>query len=236
MSTTTVTYNQPWPAEPFGASWHSLPADPTSVIHPSALIPHHSSPPQLNADHLIEGTILHFRTMDEEGNLTRYGKLITATIGSWGTHDAMVVRHHGEWYAGDAISPFCRLTPIEDINRMLRETCTQVRLYYPAPLDGRHIALGTDAAAWWINNVQGRPYDWRGILFLGIKRFLSAIPVIRHWEWAYWCTEGVGQAWAHGAGITSLADKPTPGTVEKRAAEGHLIEISKNQEPITKNH
>lgn len=58
MSPLVIVHSTPWPAEPFGASLHSLPADPTSVIHPSSFNNQKSSnqkSPQLNPEQLIEG-------------------------------------------------------------------------------------------------------------------------------------------------------------------------------------
>ena len=165
-----------------------------------------------------------------------FAKAIRFGVGSWGQHTATGGEFRKHLVVGDADSPKCHWTKIQDYAKRIMSGACEVRLYIPAAYTRE---LGQGALQVWGRDVEGRPYDWKGIreiALAGIKSLLfrlrlDALPAIRDWEWAWWCCEGVGHAWTSVLGY-SVFGKPdnraTPRTVENRGEDGTLIELSQS--------
>lgn len=161
-------------------------------------------------ENLRPGDIIHVR------GASFLSRRIIGLLGSWGSHDALVVLDQmGQLAIGDAISPFARLTtPLEYERECTAGRCA-IRVYRPlgaTPLDG------LKAADWWVRNVQGKPYDWMAFPRLLFKCWFGDwFKRAAGWEWAWFCTEGVAGAWQRGARMdVFLKTNPTPLTTEKR--------------------
>ncbi|MHC4155283.1 MAG: hypothetical protein ACYST6_10235 [Planctomycetota bacterium] len=130
------------------------------------------------------------------------------------THDAIIFRYKNVWVAGDALAgQRARCTPLTEYEAKVNAGKCKVKVAEPleyAPQDGRK------AADWWYLQIRGTIYDYRGILNLGIKWIFPAWR-IRHFQWAWWCTEGLQKAWECGAGLRLWMKRhSTPFTTQKR--------------------
>ena len=170
-------------------------------------------------EHLCPGHILHSR------GTSLFSRLIRRAIGSWGSHDAIVVSRGGVLWIGESVSPTARLTALEEYERSAAAGKCKLRVYRPA---AGTAALGLAAATWWTDHILNSPYDWPAIPKLLLKGILGD-----RWggqaglEWANWCTEGVANAWREGAGLDCWKNaNPTPRTTEKRLAEGALVDVT----------
>jgi hypothetical protein len=180
---------------------------------------------------LRQGDILHVR---RDGIM---GALIRLAVGSWGNHDAIAVKMGGHWWVGDALHPQARLTPLADYEREIMAGVCQVVVY--RPLSGT-VEQGQAAAAWWKQHVIGSYYDWLAFPRLLLKSIVGDLfPWPSGWEWAWYCTEGVREAWRNATISAELPNgmdfwaknNPTPRTTEKRAADGTLVEIACVRKP-----
>ena len=172
-----------------------------------------------NTEHLWPGMILHPRSR------TVHGWAIRRAIGSWGNHDALVDCIHGQWYALDSQPHRARATPLEDYAAEILKERMQLRVYWPR---GAHREHGCAAVWWWTRNVEGSIYDYRAIPALLLKAALGPIMVWPvGWEWTWYCTEGVADAWRIGAELDPWRKPfPTPRTTEKRAAQGTMEDVT----------
>lgn len=223
------------------------PASNSSLIpHPSA-IPASSLVAAAKADLIRPGDILHARTY------TPLAWAIRRSVGSWGCHDALVVRDNGELCIGDASPMKARCTPLADYDR--RAAAGKVKFFVCRPANSRqktedsrqNEGTGTSgptsdsciltpdfssvddihgmlAAYWWLQNVNGKPYDFGAYPRLFTKAILGDIcQRAAGWEWAWYCTESCRDAWRNGAGIDPYTkNNPTPRTTEKRILSGAL--------------
>ena len=147
------------------------------------------------------------------------GRAIRRAIGSWGNHDAILVRPEGLLCAGDATWPRSKCTDLADYDTRINSGDTQVIVLRPA---GASPLNGSLAAAWWLRNAQGRPYDLGAYPRLLLKSIFGDIcQRAAGWEWAWYCTESCRDAWRNGPSIDPWAKtNPTPRTTEKRLAAG----------------
>ena len=166
---------------------------------------------------LRAGLIVHVRDCRQRFT---YGLLIRDVLGiggqrPWGNHDALVVQSGAGpgLGIGDATLFRCRITPLEDYNRRIRSGDVQVRVYEVVNATARQ---EIDAATWWVRNVNGTVYDFRGILYLTFKSVFRRSRPVREWTWANWCTEGVGRAWLAAGRNVYRNVAPTPLTTERR--------------------
>lgn len=147
----------------------------------------------------------------------------------WGSHTAIVIDIGGRLFIGDStarkegkgFSPFSQPTPIAEWNEDLKA--------------GRHVGvrflevIGATreqeraASAWWVANVNGRPYDFMAYPRLLWKCFMKSWFTRAYgWEWAWFCSEGVARAIdapfdAVGAFAPIGKEQATPLTFEIRA-------------------
>lgn len=147
----------------------------------------------------------------------------------WGSHDALVIKVCDEWFIGDVSPIFARLTPLQDYLDEMNKGIVEVRCYWPTNAVREH---GSNAAIYWVTQVQGTVYDFAAFPRLLAKATLgdwseSKIPWIRKigdtacgLEWANWCTEGNARSWSKGARLDILQkSNPTPFTTEKRVGK-----------------
>jgi hypothetical protein len=167
------------------------------------------------------GDILHARTF------TPLAWAIRRCVGSWGTHDALVVRDNGVLCIGDAAPMKCHCTPLETYQRRLEAgkvqffVCRPVAVFLP---DNQLEISGMMAAYWWIENVKGKKYDFAAYPRLFLKSIFGDIcQAAAGWQWAWYCTESCRDAWRNGAGVDPWQkNNPTPRTTEKRIESGAL--------------
>ena len=142
------------------------------------------------------------------------------------SHDAIVVEVDERKYIGDALAgPGCQLTPIPEWEAGCRDGD---RILFTRPA-GSTENQGRKASDWWLDHVWKQPYDkvaiWRlGLKFLCGDWFSGKVGL----ESSFFCTEGVRDAWKHGAGLNPWAPKEnaTPGTSGKRYLERKLVEVA----------
>ena len=142
------------------------------------------------------------------------------------THTAIIVQYRGKLWAGDAQPPVCTLTPLESYEEAIKTGRRwNLQLFVPARLDK---VSQLKAAAYWVRNIKGAPYDIPAFGRLALKAvFGDVCQKAAGLEWARWCTEGVQEAYLKGAGVDVFQNRnPTPVTVIKRWTEGRLQELS----------
>ena len=197
---------------------------------------------QLDPALLFVGQIIHTRSN------TTIGRLIRRARGSWGSHAALVVSPDGRTLAiGDAVFPRCKLTPVEEYNRMLREGVIERLEVYEVV--GATPSQEVFAASWWETYVLGTPYDFLAHPRLWLKATFGDweeldpttwlkgtrwVCCIMRWvgqaaaglEWAHWCTEGVMLAYKDAGCDPYKKNNPTPFTTEKRLKQGKLTDVT----------
>lgn len=154
-----------------------------------------------------------------------YTRLTGKPLADCPTHTAMIVEHAGELWIADVVSPKSKLTPLaeyeDDIAAGRR---WNLQLFRPVKCDSY---CQQRAAAWWVANRLGLPYDWPAFGRLALKAaFGDIFPCAAGLEWADWCTESVMLAYRDGAKCDIFNNNnPTPLTVIKRYADGTLAEV-----------
>jgi hypothetical protein len=188
-----------------------------SAVSPSPRLPVSASSSTLQsaarADLLRSGDILHVRRK------SFLGAAIRRAIGSWGNHDALLVRLDSNLWAGDATFPRAQCTTLAAYDAEILAGTIQVIVLRPTDST---VVNGSIAAAWWIENVLDRFYDCLALPVLLVKAVVGdRFPWPVGCEWAWYCTEGCRDSWRNGAGLDPWEKtKPTPGTTEKRLASG----------------
>ena len=188
------------------------------------------------AEHLRPGLILNMSTRTVMGGLIRRALRFgwDGRLSDIPNHDAIVVRHYGKTYIGESKPPFAGLTPIEDYERMVESgEVYNLRIMAVA---GAHEEQELLASAWWLSNVNRKPYDWMAFPRLLWKATMADwCPRAAGWEWAWDCTEGVRDAYKIGAGVDPWGkNNPTPLTTFKRALERKLIVLRHIGESVTR--
>lgn len=150
-----------------------------------------------------------------------FPRRIKQALGSWGSHDAIIVRPENELCIGESIHPRATCTPLAEYDAKIARGLTQAIVLRPT---GSTPAQGSLAAAWWLQNVLGKPYDWASFPRLMLKCLVGdRCQWPAGWEWAWYCTEGVRDAWRNGPGLDPWQkNNPTPRTTEKRFVSGAL--------------
>jgi len=161
---------------------------------------------------LRNGLILHAQ------GRSMFSRLIRRALGSWGSHDAMLWHEAGKWWVCDAMSPVAKLTPFDSYEARYRAGKLDMRFYFPL---GAMSMDGRVAVKWWLTHVLNSPYDWSAFPRLLFKALFKDIwkKAAGH-EWAFYCTEGVRDAWKFGGFDPWQKNSPTPRTTEKRAEVG----------------
>jgi hypothetical protein len=159
------------------------------------------------------GDILHVR------NDHFIGRAIRRAIGSRGNHNAIVVRPEVELCIGESTWPRSQCTDLATYDTRINSGDTQVLVLRPT---GATAMQGSLAAAWWLRNAQGRPYDLGAYPRLLLKSIFGDIcQRAAGWEWAWYCTESCRDAWRNGPGLDPWQKtNPTPRTTEKRFESG----------------
>jgi len=157
------------------------------------------------------GDILHVR------NDHFIGRAIRRAIGSWGNHNAILVRPEAELCIGESTWPRSQCTDLATYDTRINSGDTQVLVLRPTNATAMQ---GSLAAAWWLRNAQGRPYDLGAYPRLLLKSIFGDIcQRAAGWEWAWYCTESCRDAWRNGPGLDPWQKtNPTPRTTEKRLA------------------
>lgn len=146
----------------------------------------------------------------------------------WGSHDGIIVRdQHGEFCVGESLA--CKggtLTPWTTYLSNIAKGRCKVRIYRMKGWEDPGVSrLAAHTAAAWLDKVHGTKYDYAGIYSISkamAKYILFNLDKrIRDWEWANWCTEGVGLAYRIPPVCIELFDtqSPTPMHVEQAAGE-----------------
>ena len=159
------------------------------------------------------------------------GAVIHNMLGSWANHDALVIRdRYGDFYIGDMQPLRGRLTSLADYEYAVEIGQIDIRIYKPfdySEFDGQY------ASAWWEAHEVGKIYNFLAYPKLFAKAiFGDSFQWSTDLEWD-WCSEGAMDAWlAAGkdywrkAGDTTPKIRPTPLTLEHRAAEGIFLNIT----------
>jgi hypothetical protein len=173
-----------------------------------------------SANLIQSGDILHVR------NAHFIGRAIRRAIGSWGNHNGIFVRPEAELCIGESTWPRSQCTDLATYDTRINSGDTQVLVLrptgvYPA-IGGATAMQGSLAAAWWLRNAQGRPYDLGAYPRLLLKSIFGDIcQRAAGWEWAWYCTESCRDAWRNGPGLDPWQKtNPTPRTTEKRFESG----------------
>jgi hypothetical protein len=147
------------------------------------------------------------------------GRSIRRAIGSWSNHNAILVRPEADLCVGESTWPRGRCTELADFDTRIAAGTTQVLVLRPT---GTSAVQGSLAAAWWLRNAQGRPYDLGAYPRLILKSiFGDRCHWPAGWNWAWYCTESCRDAWLNGPHFDPWQKtNPTPRTTEKRLAEG----------------
>jgi len=131
-------------------------------------------------------------------------------------HTAIVVEHEGALWIGEAKFPRAGLTSVGQYVRWLNSGFLK-DLIVSAPAD----ALTMKKAAFcWMRAVRGTWYDFGAIPRLALKTALVDLGLPMGAEWAWYCTEGVWQAYSLAGQDIYGKRYPTPLTDLKRVVEG----------------
>ena len=141
-------------------------------------------------------------------------------------HDAILIKGHNQWYVGDAQPWRARLTPLEQYERDVNSGYLYNLRIFEAK--GATHDQEEDAAAWWLENINGAWYDFMAYPRLILKVIFGDYwQWAAGWEWARWCTEGVSESYLKGAKFDVYhKTNPTPLTTVKRAISGDLTDIT----------
>lgn len=153
-----------------------------------------------------------------------FSRAIRRALGSWGSHDAILVRPEQDLCIGESVHPKACCTPFADYDSAIASGRTQVVVFRVTHATPAQASL---AAAWWLRNILEKPYDWGSFPRLLLK---SAVGDLCQWpagwEWAWYCTEGVRDAWRNGPNFDPWnKNNPTPRTTEKRFLSGDLTYV-----------
>ena len=191
----------------------SLPRDPRGQNAAEVALSSATLQLAASANLIQSGDILHVR------NAHFIGRAIRRAIGSLGNHNAIFVRPENTLCIGESTWPRSRCTDLSDYDARIATGATQAIVLRPT---GATLAQGSLAAAWWLRNAQGRPYDLGAYPRLLLKSVLGDIcQRAAGWQWAWYCTESCRDAWLNGPAIDPWQKtNPTPRTTEKRLASG----------------
>ena len=180
------------------------------------------------------GMILNMSTGTMLGGLIRsaLGKAFIEINGGVGNkrdcpnHDAIVVEQGGSLFVGDAVWPRCTLTPVKKYDEWLRTgevyNLRLLRVRKATTLQHRR------AAQWWLDNVNGKPYDAYVFPRLLWKATVGDwLPCAAGMEWAWYCSEGIKGSFDSVVLDIYHKNNPTPLTTYKRMLAGTLDYVTK---------
>ena len=180
------------------------------------------------------GMILNMSTGTMLGGLIRsaLGKAFIEINGGMGeksdcpNHDAIVVEYSGRLFVGDAVWPFCVLTPVSRYDEWIKNGTVYnlrvLRVRKATTLQHRQ------AAQWWLDNINGKPYDAYAFpRLLGKAMFGDLFGCAAGMEWAWYCTEGIKGAFDSVGLDIYMKNNPTPLTTYKRMLIGILDYVTK---------
>ena len=175
---------------------------------------------------LKEGYILQVRHLRRG-----WGRVIQWTLGSWASHDALIVRtKDGNLGIGDTRPFRARVTELAYYEKLVAAGDIEIRVL--APADYVHYD-GICASVWWLEYEQGVFYDFTSYPRLFLKAlFGDDFQWSRDMRWD-WCTEGCMDAWLDGAqkdywrkkGYTGKV-QPTPLTTQHRYEDGVFVNVT----------
>jgi hypothetical protein len=154
-----------------------------------------------------------------------FGRLIRRVLKGYSNHTAIARLTSSGVDIGDAEPKRAKWTPLAEYVRRISAGDCIMRVCVPTDYTRE---LGATAAERWGVFVEGRYYDAGAIVWLWVKLRLKLAKVLRQWEWAWFCTEGVTMAWTFSERppvFGKQAHESTPQTVENRIADGGLIEL-----------
>jgi len=155
----------------------------------------------------------------------------------WSSHQGLIVQDasSAEWGVAESIPKGAVVTPWSAYERDIRSGACKVRVY--EVMDAPSTA-GVQAQSNWYATVKGHVYDWLAYFRLLIKNLLIDFSDINPsnkfkqwlkwfgdkaagWEWANWCTEGVGESYIDDPPKIDIyqTKNPTPATHEQVAGE-----------------
>jgi len=177
------------------------------------------------------GAILHIRN-----NASAYGWMIRKAIGSWGNHNALIIRWYDDRdYIGEAIAPIAKLTHLTEYEARINDGESEVKVYLPV---GYTKELGLWVSTYWCRHIKNSPYDYWGIIQLPRKLTAQWIARKMGWQWAEkqagtewgrWCTQAVQEAYLNNPQDPMDLYKKlnaTPRTHENRVSEGVFYEYT----------
>lgn len=171
---------------------------------------------QIKPDKLLPGDIIHVR------GTSLFARMIRRALRkAWGNHDALVCVLGDRTYIGDAAPVICRLTTVDQYNHMLETKACEIMVYRVPNVCLPDRGL---VSWWWVENVQGRPYDVMAFPRLLAKCIVGDLwKKAAGWKWANWCTESVANAWG---GYATFPQNPTPLHTERMVASGALVDVT----------
>ncbi len=158
------------------------------------------------------------------------GRLIMRLLRSVTSHNGIGNGDRERPAVGDVVHPAAVWTPVSKrLESVMRGKTLAVHLFLPP---GYTKAEGRASVAIWHRDIRGRRYDWKAIGSMGFKLVfklgLEGISAgIAHWEWAFFCTEGLAYSWRvfRDNVFGKYPERSTPLTIEKRIREGRLTEL-----------
>lgn len=178
-----------------------------------------------NPNELRSGDIIRVRRYRSGQHVSALSYLIRKAIGSWASHDALAVIINGNFFVGDAVPPVAQPTPMPALLDEIALGKVEIRVARPYNATRQQ---GEAAAAWWMANVNGTPYDFGAYPRLLLKALVGdRCPWPVGWEWAWYCSEGVRGAWQHATGRDYWGkNSPTPRTTENRIRQEYLQDVT----------
>lgn len=181
--------------------------------------------------HFVQNELMEGYIVQVRGLKSRWSKAIIRVLGSWASHDAIVVRENGVLAIGDVQPIRARVTSLADYEKAVAKGEIEIRVL--SPRNYSHYD-GMCAAHWWVTNEVGKIYNFAALPLLLVKAlFGDWFQWSRDLYWD-WCTEGIMDAWLGGAkqdywrkdGDTTRILRPTPLTTQHRLEEGVFVDVT----------
>jgi hypothetical protein len=179
----------------------------------------------LNRDVILPGDIICRDSGGFIGNAIKWGTSSTESRTLW-NHDAIVVNQRGHFCIGDALlGRESQLTVFFEWEQRCRKHGHKLIVLRPR---GATPAEGERAAAAWLAEVWGTPYDRVAIWSFILKRLLGDFWSF-HRSDHFYCTEGVKAAWVRATGYPTpwapITAYETPGDTCRAWRAGQLVDV-----------